>query len=99
LVLLFECDSQKLLQTHIVSDLKGSAWRTIFHRDGFMMSACGGSTGGHLVFWQADKNTEQFKFALPSLVRDGDLHADGLQMATAHYDRHLRITRLAAKVA
>jgi WD40 repeat protein len=99
LVLLFEWESQKLVQSHVVSDLKGAAWRSIFHRDGFLMSVCGGSTGGHLTFWQADKNTELFKFALPSLARDGDLHADGLQVATAHYDRHLRISRLAAKAA
>jgi hypothetical protein len=38
------------------------------------------------------------RFALPGLARDMDLHPDGLQVATAHYDRHLRITRLAAKV-
>ena len=25
-----------------------------------------------------------------------DLHPDGLQVATAHYDKHVRITRLAA---
>jgi len=28
-----------------------------------------------------------------------DLHPDGLQVATAHYDRHVRITRLSAKTA
>jgi hypothetical protein len=26
-----------------------------------------------------------------------DLHPDGLRVATAHYDRHVRISRLAAK--
>lgn len=97
LVLRFEWESQKLLQSHIVSDLKGAAWRSVFHRDGWLMTVCGGGSGGHLAFWQADKNTEFFKFALPSLARDGDLHPDSIQVATAHYDRHLRITRLAAK--
>jgi hypothetical protein len=33
------------------------------------------------------------------LMRDMDLHPDGLQVATAHHDRHVRITRLAAKTA
>jgi hypothetical protein len=28
-----------------------------------------------------------------------DLHPDGLQVATVHADKHLRITRLAAKPA
>jgi WD40 repeat protein len=97
LVLLFEWESQKLVQSHIAGDLKGAAWRTLFHPQGLLMSVCGGSTGGHLAFWKPDKNTEFHKFALPSLARDGDLHPDGLQVATAHYDRHLRITRLAAK--
>jgi hypothetical protein len=27
-----------------------------------------------------------------------DVHPDGLQVATAHHDRHVRITRLAAKM-
>jgi WD40 repeat protein len=99
LVLLFEWESQKLVQSHVAGELKGAAWRSLFHVEGFLMSVCGGSSGGHLAFWKPDKNTEFFKFALPSLARDGDLHADGLQVATAHYDRHLRITRLAAKVA
>jgi WD40 repeat protein len=97
LVLLFEWESQKLVQSHVAGDLKGAAWRTLFHPQGLLMSVCGGSTGGHLAFWKPDKNTEFHKFALPSLARDGDLHPDGLQVATAHYDRHLRITRLAAK--
>ena len=99
LIMLFEWESQKLVQSHIVGDLKGAAWRSVFHADGLLMAVCGGSTGGHLVFWKPDKNTEFHKFALPSLARDGDLHTDGLQVATAHYDRHLRITRLAAKTA
>lgn len=33
---------------------------------------------------------------LPSLIRDTALHPDGLHVATAHYDRNVRITRLAA---
>jgi WD40 repeat protein len=97
LVLLFEWESQKLIQSHVAGDLKGAAWRTLFHPQGFLMAICGGSSGGHLAFWKSDKNTEFHKFALPSLARDGDLHPDGLQVATAHYDRHLRITRLSAK--
>jgi len=36
-------------------------------------------------------------FALPNLARDMDLHPDGVQVATAHYDKHVRITRLAAE--
>ena len=33
---------------------------------------------------------------LPNLAREMDLHPDGVQVATAHYDKHVRITKLAA---
>jgi hypothetical protein len=36
-------------------------------------------------------------FSIPGTFDLPDMHPDGLQVAAAHYDRHLRITRLAAK--
>jgi hypothetical protein len=57
------------------------------------------SSGGHLLFWKPDADKDYHRFGLPHLARDMDLHPDGLQVATAHYDRHVRITRLAAKTA
>ena len=50
-----------------------------------------------LLFWKPEEEKAFFKFALPNLARDGDLHPDGRQVATAHHDRHLRISRLEKK--
>lgn len=61
------------------------------------MGLSGGGSGGFLVFWKPESEKDYHRFQLPSLARDMDLHPDGLQVATAHYDRHLRVSRLAAK--
>ena len=99
IVLLFDWNSQKLLQSHVAADLKGSVWRSVFHRDGYLIGANGGSSGGQLLFWKADQAKEFHRFGLPSILRDMDLHPDGMQIATSHHDRHVRITRMAAKSA
>ena len=56
------------------------------------MGVSGGSTGGFLLFWKPDAEKDYFRFQLPNIARDMDLHPDGLQVATAHHDRHVRIT-------
>ena len=43
-----------------------------------------------------EQDKDVHRFQLPSLARDMDLHPDGLRVAAAHHDRHVRITRLAA---
>lgn len=96
--LLWEWESQKLLQTHITEGIAGgSLWRSVFLADGTQMGVCGGGTGGFLLFWKADQEKDFFRFGLPTLARDMDLHADGVRVATAHYDNRVRVTRLAAK--
>ena len=99
LVLRFDWESQTLVQSHIAADVKGIAWRSLFHRDGYLVAVSGGSTGGVILFFNAGQDKEYHRFALPSLARDLDLHPDGLQLATAHYDRHLRISKMAEKPA
>jgi WD40 repeat protein len=95
--LLFEWESQKLLRSHIAEGVKGVIWRVVFHPAGFLLGVSGGSGGGFLLFWKPDADKEFHRFQLPSLARDLDLHPDGVQIATAHYDRKIRLTRLAAK--
>jgi WD40 repeat protein len=97
LVLLFELESQKLAQQHISEGLKGPIWRVQYLADGTLAGVMGGSGGGVLLFWKPDQNKEVHRFALPGLARDMDLHPDGIQIATAHYDKHLRISKMAAK--
>ncbi|MCA9194945.1 MAG: hypothetical protein KDB03_24405 [Planctomycetales bacterium] len=96
LTLRFSGQDQQLLRSHTAEGIPGGGmWRLQFLSDGTLMGVSGGSTGGFLLFWNADQDLTIHKFQLPSLARDMDLSSDGLLVATAHYDRQLRITRLA----
>ncbi|MEQ9409827.1 MAG: WD40 repeat domain-containing protein [Fuerstiella sp.] len=103
LVLLYDLQNQteeglKPVRQLITEGITGGGiWRLRWLSDGSIMGLSGGSSGGFLLFWKPDAEKDYHRFALPSLARDMDVHPDGLQVATAHYDRHLRITRLAAK--
>lgn len=98
LVLLFDLETQKLEKQLIAEGItQGVIWRLKWLSDGSIVGLSGGGSGGFLVFWKPDAEKDYHRFQLPSLARDMDVHPDGLQVATAHYDRHLRISRLAAK--
>jgi WD40 repeat protein len=98
LVALFNWESGQLERQQIAEGItKGVIWRLCWLADGCLLGLSGGGDGGILIFWKPDAEKDFFRFALPSLARDMDVHPDGIQVATAHYDRHLRITRLAAK--
>jgi WD40 repeat protein len=100
IVLLFDTATRKQMKTQIAEGITGGViWKLAQVADGSMMGACGGSNGGSLIFWKNDAEKPAFKFVLPSLARDMDLHVDGLRVATGHHDRFVRITRLAAKQA
>jgi WD40 repeat protein len=96
LALRFAIEGAQLLKSHAAEGIPGGGlWRVQYLADGTLMGISGGSTGGLLLFWNDEKDLTIHKFQLPSLARDMDLSADGLLVATSHYDRHLRITRLA----
>ena len=97
LVLLFDWGSQELVRSHVTNDVKGIGWRVAYLADGTLVGASGGSGGGFLLFWKPDKDQDFFKLKLPNTARDLAKHPDGLQLATAHYDRRLRISRMTAK--
>lgn len=99
LVLLFNWETQKVEKQLTADNIpQGVIWRLIWLGDGTtLMGLSSGGSGGMLLFWKPDAEKAFHRFGLPHLARDMDLHPDGLQVATAHYDRHLRITRLAAK--
>ncbi|MBL8850091.1 MAG: hypothetical protein JNG89_10420 [Planctomycetaceae bacterium] len=97
LALLFKWETAELLKSQIAEGItQGVVWRMQYLSDGTAMAVSGGGNGGLLLFFGADSDKDVHRFALPNLARDMDLHPDGLQVATAHYDRHIRITRLAA---
>ena len=97
LALRFSLADQSLLGTHSAESIPGGGlWRVRYLSDGTLCGVSGGSSGGFLLFWNDQQELTEHKFQLPSLARDMDLSADGLLVATAHHDRHLRVTRLAA---
>jgi WD40 repeat protein len=98
LVLLFDWETQKLEKQQIAEGItQGVVWRLKWLADGSLVGLSSGGSGGYLLFWKPDAEKDYHRFKLPHLARDMDVHPDGLQVATAHYDRHLRVTRLAAK--
>ncbi len=100
LVLLFDWDTQKVSKQLTADSIPGgSISRLCWLGDGSLIGTCGGTTGGFLLFWKVDAEKAYHRLQLPANVRDMDLHPDGLQVATAHADKQLRITRLAAKPA
>jgi WD40 repeat protein len=100
LVLLFNWESQKVEKQLVADGITGGVlWRLIWLADGSLLGVSGGSSGGWLLFWKPDAEKDFHRFQLPNIARDMDLHPDGLQVATAHHDHHVRITRLAGKTA
>jgi WD40 repeat protein len=93
----WQWESQTLVRSHIAEGITGGVlWRDAFLGDGTLMGACGGTSGGFLLFWNADNDKDFHRFALPALARDMDLHPDGVRVATAHSDSHVRIVSLSA---
>jgi hypothetical protein len=96
LVQLFDWENQALVRSHIAEGItQGVIWRLKYLSDGILMGVCGGGNGGFLIFWKSDTEKDVHRVSLGPLARDMDLHPDGLQVATAHYDRHIRITSFA----
>jgi WD40 repeat protein len=96
LLLDWNAGKEKLLQRP-KEDIKGVAWGVRFHPAGFIIAVSGGTSGGFLWFWKPDQVNEFFKFNLENTGRDLDLHPDGLRLATAHHDGHVRVTLMAPK--
>lgn len=96
LVIRFNLETGAAVQQHRVkADLNATIWGLAYHPDGFLISVCGGTNGGVMLFWSADQVNETFRFALPNTGRDMDLHPDGLRVAVAHHDKRVGIYRMA----
>lgn len=95
LVMLYEWESGKLAKQQVTEGIAGGGiWRLVYLADGTLVGAAGGSSGGWLLFWKADQEKTFHKFQTPNILRDMDLSADGKQFATAHHDKHVRITTM-----
>ncbi|MGC1274330.1 MAG: WD40 repeat domain-containing protein [Planctomycetaceae bacterium] len=93
LVLLFDWAAGTLVRQQLTEGIPGGViWRLRHLNDGTLVAASGGSSGGLLLFFKPDADKDFHRFALPNILRDADLHPDGLRLATAHHDGHLRLT-------
>lgn len=97
LIVVFDWENQEKVQTHVVDGVRGVLWRMFYLADGTLFGASGGSGGGYLLFWKPGEEKGFHKFKLKDTIRGMDLHPDRLHVATTHWDRHLRISRLAKK--
>jgi WD40 repeat protein len=97
LINLFEWETGKLARSQSADGIPGGVvWALKYLADGTLLGASGGSSGGWLFFWKPDNDKDVHRFQLPNILRDMDLHPDGLRVATAHHDKNVRITKLAA---
>ncbi len=98
LALMFDWESREIKQEHVTDGIRqGVIWRLQWLANGTLMGVASGSES-MLFFWESETAGDFHRIKLPSHARDMDLHPDGLHVATAHHDSHVRIIRLAAKV-
>jgi WD40 repeat protein len=97
LCLRFDYASGQLQKSHVAEGITGGViWTCSFLSDGTLVGVSGGSTGGFLIFWNAEAEKNIHRFQLPNIARDMSVHPDGLRIATAHHDSALRISALFA---
>lgn len=95
LAVVFDWQAEKLLQKYPAAGVRGIGWNAAWLADQYLLVAAGGSGGGHLLFWKLGEEKVAHTLKLPNTLRGMDLHPKtGLQLATAHHDRQLRITQL-----
>lgn len=74
---------------------QGTLWGVVFHPDGFVIGAGGGS-GGALWFWKPEEAQSFHTVKLPNNARDLDLHPDAARLAVPFYDGALRVYDMTA---
>ncbi len=98
IVVVFDWEAGKEKMQHLSkANLRGTNWGVGFHPDGFIIGVSGGGGGGFLLFWKPEEKNEFHQFKMPNTARDMHLHPDKLQIATAHHDKQLRISKMSAE--
>ncbi len=97
LALRFDWETGKAVRNHLTDATPNERfWGLQFHAQGFLVGCLGGAKG-QLTFWNEGEEKPFHVHALPAPARGMSLHSDGVQIATTHYDRKLRLTRLGPK--
>lgn len=97
LIMLFNWETGEKVLNQPADGVVGVGWRSKFLADATEVCGSGGSGGGYLLFFKTNEEKPFHKLKLKDTVRDLALHPDGLQVATTHFDGHVRICRLTAK--
>ena len=79
------------------SGLNGKAFGAVLHPENFLIGGVGGGGGGHVFFWKPGEKNEFHTFNIGNAIRDLALHPDGIQFATAHHDKQLRLLAMKPK--
>jgi WD40 repeat protein len=97
-VVLFDWEKgEKKLLLRPKENFNASTWGLNFHPSGILVTVSGGGSGGNLIFYNLDKPEPLFTFKLPNTGRDMHLAPDGVRVAVAHHDNHVRVYELRAK--
>ena len=97
LIVLFDWATGKKIRGQPADGVKGIGWQVEFLADGNEVCVSGGSGGGYLLFFAPGTDKPFHKLKLPDTARDMSLHPAGLLVATAHFDGHIRVSRMSAK--
>ncbi len=76
--------------------LQGIVWGVALHPEGTVIGAVGGPAG-YLLFWKPGEAEDFHRIKLPDTARDLSLCADGLHLATAHFNGHVLIHKMDKK--
>lgn len=94
----FDWEAGKETVTHLSkANLQAVGWGVILHPAGFDIGVAGGGGGGFLYFFKPAEKNEYHSLNLGNTARDLDMHPDGVQLVTAHFDKQLRIIKLGPK--
>jgi WD40 repeat protein len=97
-IVLWDWENAKELVMHqSKAKVQGAMWGAAIHPDGFTIGGSGGGGGGHLFFWKLDQKEEFHTLNVGNMVRDLAVHPDGIQLATAHFDKQIRLLSMAPK--
>lgn len=97
-VVVFDYDKgEKVQQWLTEKKFRGTATGLFFLASGAVVGSTSGHDGGHLLFWKLDAPNEFFDFKAPELLRDLDLHRDGLRVAASGHGGALRVWQMTAK--
>ena len=89
----FQWDSGAKVRLHTAKKIGQCInYRGRYHTNGDLL--CG--LGKQLAFWRAEEAEPYHVIEFPSHVLDFDLHPDQLHVATAHFDGHLRLSKMQA---